>query len=655
MKRFIPLFLILFIPCTIPLHAQSWQWGKRGGSDGNFSVSPGEFVKDMATDRNGNIYVLANAGDISGIDIAGQTKSGFSGYDVILASFRCNGTLRWVKIMGGRYSDGGFAVCTDKANGVYVSVGLMRNLDARPVYIDSDTAITDNKQKLLYLIKYDTSGNLKWVRSPQSDTVTATEQAIVIDMSVDSIGNIYALCQLPGGEYGGTGGFVVTPTFTSNGHSYADCMLKYDRNGNFLGGFNWDTKGAWGAKVTRDAKTEKYYLAATVGGAPLALGNTSIPAGNGYIACFDKDGKYQWDVHSDAARIYGRPVVDAQNNLYLGGIILPPSSTNPGANFNGYVAGSDAKSNGSPFIVKIDANRNNVWATYGIGLSSAAFVAGVAMRNSGEIVLSGHSGSLKWPKYTLDSFVSLPNTGYRPYITRFNTQTGKVLGMTRLATDNTDAYSDLIIADGRNNILIGGEIKSALTVNGNTIYNSGGVNDWYVAKYGHNNCGCTNIPEPKFSFNRTSNTSVSFTYTGSSYSTIEWDFDDGKTSTTASPVHVYDSLGTYTVCVKVTNSCGDNTYCAVIPMWPAGINEIAEEKVRVYPNPAFDHLYLEGITNDMQIQMIDVTGRLVYEIKASGNNTMVDISNVSDGIYILCLTDQAGNRVIKRIVKSGSR
>src|ERR1044072_3228515 len=82
------------------LYAQSWQWGARGGRSANTSSSDDEFIKDMDTARNGNIYVLPDTGSTTNINIAGQTKTGIGRRDIIVASFRCNGSLRWVKIMG---------------------------------------------------------------------------------------------------------------------------------------------------------------------------------------------------------------------------------------------------------------------------------------------------------------------------------------------------------------------------------------------------------------------------------------------------------------------------------------------------------------------------------------------------------------------------
>ncbi|MBW7913102.1 MAG: hypothetical protein H3C54_05240, partial [Taibaiella sp.] len=372
------------------LYAQSWQWGDRGGSPQSVSSSNWEEVKDMAVDVNGNIYILANVKS-DNIYVGGQSIPGRGDMDICLASFRCNGSLRWVKIMGSaHYSDAAIALKTDKLNGVYLSVNMPRLAHKYPVYIDDDTVINSNDERAFYIIKYDTSGNFKWVRAPQADTVTSSFQSGTIDMDVDSAGNIHALCLLSPGLFGGS--FVAVPTFIFYGYWYQDCVLKYDRDGNFQGGMAFDTERISG-KMVWDAQSEKYYVTETSGGSPIKMGDTSVAPASGFIACFNKEGRYLWNIQSNAAGFVGRPVLDGQKNIYLGGIIIPPSATNPNANFNGFVAGPDAKSNGSPFIVKIDSNKKNVWAKYGL-VNNATFISGVAMRNSGEVTLAGHFGGL---------------------------------------------------------------------------------------------------------------------------------------------------------------------------------------------------------------------------------------------------------------------
>ncbi|MCB9045919.1 MAG: T9SS type A sorting domain-containing protein [Chitinophagales bacterium] len=654
MKYKVFLLLLVGLVMAHPVVAQSWQWGARGGSWGNSSTDDNEFVKDMATDRNGNLYVLTNTGDTSGIDINGMPKKGFGGEDIVLASFKCDGTLRWVKFFGtAEYDDGGGALCTDQLDGVYVAAHMFRGPQKKPIYIDGDKTINSSDEKKLYFIKYDTSGHLKWVRAPQPDTVTAAQQAGTIDMDVDSAGNVFALCQLPPGIYENS--FVATPTFTAQGHDYQDCILKYDRNGNFQGGLAFDTKGCYGARMVRDSKTKHYYIAGNSNN-PIPMGNTSIAHNSGYVACFSEEGgfcKYLWDIQSYDTKIYGNPIFDVSGNIYLAGLIRSPSTSYPNANFNGFVAQPYPNiSNGAPFIIKIDSNKKNMWATYAI-INGVTLVGGISIRNSGEIILGGSfPGLLAWPNYTKDTLYYPPNSGYHPFITRFNTQTGKILGVDKLETDKQNAYADEIIADGRNNIYIGGELAGKLTVNGNDMYNVGGRNDWAIAKYGHNNCNCTNIPEPSFTYNKPSLNNLNFSYTGSTYSTIEWDFDDGTTSNQASPSHVYAKDGVYTVCVKVTNSCGDNTYCQILDTWPVGINDVtSSDNIHVYPNPANDILYISGHTPGTTITLYDVIGKKLYQGVSTTTKESIHINNFLAGTYIIQLTDKSGKKTTKRMVK----
>ncbi|MCB9045918.1 MAG: T9SS type A sorting domain-containing protein [Chitinophagales bacterium] len=653
MKYKVFLLLLIGLGMVHPVVAQSWQWGARGGSWGNSSTGANEFVKDMATDRNGNLYILTNTGDTSGIDINGIPKKGFGRQDIVLASFKCDGTLRWVKLFGtAEYDDGGFALSVDRLDGVYVSARMTRGPQKKPIYIDSDKTINSNDEKEFYFIKYDTSGHLKWVRAPQADTASFAFQATTIDMDVDSAGNLYAFCQLPPGIY--ENNFIATSIYQYQGYDYQDCIIKYDRNGNFQGGLAFDTKGCYGARMVRDSKTKRYYLSGSTSfTSTIPMGNIVIPKYSGYLACFSEEGGYLWDIHSDAAQIDGNPIFDAFGNIYLSGLIRSPSSSNPNANFNGFVAQPYPNiPNGAPFIIKIDSNKKNIWATYAV-VNAVTLVGGVGLRNSGEIVLTGtFPGLLAWPNFTKDTLYYPANSGYHPFITRFNTQTGKILGVDKLETDKQNAYSDEIIADGRNNIYIGGELAGKLTVNGKDMYNVGGRNDWAVAKYGHNNCNCTNIPEPSFTYNKPSLNNLNFSYTGSTYSTIEWDFDDGTTSNQASPSHVYAKDGVYTVCVKVTNSCGDNTYCQILDTWPVGINDVtSSDNIHVYPNPANDIIYVSGHTAGTTITLYDVIGKKLYQGVSTTTKESIHINNFPAGTYIIQLTDKSGQNINKRMVK----
>jgi PKD repeat protein len=64
---------------------------------------------------------------------------------------------------------------------------------------------------------------------------------------------------------------------------------------------------------------------------------------------------------------------------------------------------------------------------------------------------------------------------------------------------------------------------------------------------------CTG-PTANFTYNA-NNLVVQFTNASSNYTSLSWNFGDGKTSTSASPSHTYTSAGSYTVTLTATNGC----------------------------------------------------------------------------------------------------
>ncbi len=74
------------------------------------------------------------------------------------------------------------------------------------------------------------------------------------------------------------------------------------------------------------------------------------------------------------------------------------------------------------------------------------------------------------------------------------------------------------------------------------------------------------------------------------------------------------------------------------------------DKILVYPNPAKDILYIDGIKNKTDIKIYDMLGNIVYETLTQ-NNTSMNVTNLPTGIYTL-VTENAKEKVFKKIVIS---
>lgn len=86
----------------------------------------------------------------------------------------------------------------------------------------------------------------------------------------------------------------------------------------------------------------------------------------------------------------------------------------------------------------------------------------------------------------------------------------------------------------------------------------------------------------------------------------------------------------------------DNNPCG--PYYTLSINEenVEDGNVRIYPNPAVDHIIIETNYYPVNVIMKDLTGRKVYEYSVSQTQNKLDVRNVPTGVYLLQLRDALG-------------
>lgn len=79
---------------------------------------------------------------------------------------------------------------------------------------------------------------------------------------------------------------------------------------------------------------------------------------------------------------------------------------------------------------------------------------------------------------------------------------------------------------------------------------------------------------------------------------------------------------------------------------------LSKGDVRVYPNPANDQLYLQSTFDQVDLQIFDITGKIVFESGRYNEGLhRIDISSMTQGIYFVRLTSTAGERVEKLIIQ----
>jgi len=137
--------------------------------------------------------------------------------------------------------------------------------------------------------------------------------------------------------------------------------------------------------------------------------------------------------------------------------------------------------------------------------------------------------------------------------------------------------------------------------------------------------------------------------------TISWQFNWQAPSTDVGTITFY--LAAVDADVDLDNT-GDYVYSLskTITATPTSIvNAIADNNMKIFPNPASNTLNIQ--TDNLQtaikeIRMYDMTGCAVFNHTSFAiNNTAIDVSNLSTGLYFLHITSSNGERIVKKIVK----
>ncbi|TVR78950.1 MAG: T9SS C-terminal target domain-containing protein [Chitinophagaceae bacterium] len=86
---------------------------------------------------------------------------------------------------------------------------------------------------------------------------------------------------------------------------------------------------------------------------------------------------------------------------------------------------------------------------------------------------------------------------------------------------------------------------------------------------------------------------------------------------------------------------------------PTGISEFSSFKnLNVFPNPFTNHISISGLQgSDYLVEWFNLTGQTLFNKHLSGENTVLDVSNMSAGVYILKITDkQNGEFYLKKLI-----
>ena len=495
MKNFrLTTLLLAIIAFQLNASAQTWQWGKRIGSNyvtGEFSDK--ENISDICSDKKGNIYIAGLSRTSSSISAdTHSVSSAFSSFanNIVVSSYNCEGLHRWSKVIGtpsGAYCK---SIQTDTLGGVYLLTDIAMQSDAFG-YIGSEAALTGSNSQL-YIIRLDSSGSLDWVVNPISDTISfsnAINHTYPIDMHVTKGGEVSVMSLLPSGAHEDGQLILQQPDVY---------MLRYTAQGQYIDGHKMPIRAFNNATyrmsmhMTRSANNN-YVVSAYV----YYPDYDSVRVGTEYIdhsfiASFSPGAQLNWlhefGIRPELESIFynpqftSRPHTDAQNHIYTSGT-CSHSDTLAG---HAFVNTINQNITSMPFVAKLNADGSLVW-TQNASVEYPANAWGIAMHNDSIALCGAYPGTLKWENST-SQLQQVANEGRDPYVAVFNTTTGTLISLDSLSGNvGFDEIATSLCSDGNGSFYVGGNFGTYLIV-ANDGLQAVGDNDYFIAKYGSSNC-----------------------------------------------------------------------------------------------------------------------------------------------------------------------
>ena len=202
--------------------------------------------------------------------------------------------------------------------------------------------------------------------------------------------------------------------------------------------------------------------------------------------------------------------------------------------------------------------------------------------------------------------------------------------------------------------------------NGNIIYQNGGfLNNGFLYSW-INNCSCVNesfemckpVEDLKADVNKNSVILTWAVPAGEDFIKYEIYRDTKYMGETDGLSFVDSNIDhnrkfSYTYSVRPVYEECNGLFKSILAQWGLDINEYSQEtKVKVYPNPTNDRLYIETEGEIKEVIVYDIYGRhQVTETPSHRDMTSVNVSKLNAGVYFIKINTEEGN-IVKRIIKN---
>jgi hypothetical protein len=657
-------------------------WAKNATGSGT------EDIQSIAVDTAGNVYVT---GGYSGFTITFDTITLTSGYSshIFTAKYDSLGNILWVKDAGGYGDYQTRSIAIDNTGNVFVTGYFYNN-----TFHFGSVVLTTAGSRDMFIVKYDTYGNLLWAKSLGG---LGPDQANSI--AVDSAGYAYIA-----GEFRSIDLIINSDTIfnrDTTGTFFDILLVKFDHNGSIqwtknAGGIHDD-----GASSIAFGPSGNLYMSGTFQSNYILFDSTLLSNGGTadvYFAKYDLEGNLLW-VKSVVATSFSfnNPIaIDYAENIYLTGsytyyYIIIGSSTLPNSHPGDY----------EDYIAKFDSTGNALWAKGIYGIHSD-YPHAIAVNNVGSAYLAGifasptlvfdtdtlveASGGANFDIYfaKLMSFVvnclqvnvscyggndgtataNAVGGGMAPFSYLWSTvppqMTQTALGLTAgtyfvTVTDNNgvSVVDSIIITEPSQIISYNPQAicdGDFYIFNGHTYSQVGDYNDTLRASNECDSIVVTQISVYPLPYTPIITQNDSLLISNATNGN-QWYIDNNIITGANEDSYNPTTTGYYFVIVTDSNGCVSDT-SNIICVLLTDIKYSSDENctIKIYPNPASDRIFIIFPSNS-EIQIFNIAGQVIKTILGTEEKTIVDLKDLSKGLYVIKIKSDKENTIQKFVIE----
>ncbi len=133
-----------------------------------------------------------------------------------------------------------------------------------------------------------------------------------------------------------------------------------------------------------------------------------------------------------------------------------------------------------------------------------------------------------------------------------------------------------------------------------------------------------------------------------------WVYANSSTNISQNPEITFNNAGTYIVELIAYNTNGQSTVTAtesIIVTSTAGLNNLTNELIRMYPNPTEQILNIEVLESTI-IKHIEIVSMMGVSVQTKETDlNYIDVSSIETGTYLIILTTENGSKLTSRFIK----